>query len=118
MENVVARHLLNLGKEIYYWKSAQDSYELDFVIKDDIRVNQLVQVTYQINDADTLNREVRALIKSSEQLNCENLSVINEFDDRKQTFEWFGTKAEIQFLPLWKFLLFWPKNEEKLFEYP
>jgi uncharacterized protein len=109
-ENVVARHLLNLGKEIYYWKSAQDSYEVDFVIKDDMRVNQLVQVTYQINDADTLNREVRALIKSSEQLNCKNLYIINEFDDRKQTFEWFGTKAEIQFLPLWKFLLFWPKN--------
>jgi hypothetical protein len=56
------------------WKTLQKRY-----CSDDIRVTQLVQVAYQINDADTLNREIRALIKSSEKLNCKNLYVINEF---------------------------------------
>jgi len=110
-ENIVAvqllrnNTLLEKDSEIYYWKSPE-GYEVDFVVKEGSKVKQLIQVCYDLQDENTRKRELRALIKASKELRCKDLLVItNDFEDEQQ-LEWFGKKAKIKFIPLWKWLLF------------
>ena len=89
---------------IYYWKNPQQE-EVDFVVKQGLKVKRLIQICYDIDDIKTKEREVRALIKASKELKCKNLIVITEDYKRKEQISWFGIRREIEFLPLWKWLL-------------
>jgi predicted AAA+ superfamily ATPase len=107
-ENVVA---CALKKEetsgritVYYWKNQQQE-EVDFVIKKGAQVEQLIQVCYNLKNLETKNREIRALIKAGKELRCKNLLMITEDKEGEEKIEWFGDKAVIQFIPLWKWLL-------------
>lgn len=107
-ENVIAIALkkmeMNGFMSVYYWKNQQQE-EVDFVIKRGSAIKQLIQVCYDVGDVKTREREVRALIKASEELRCNNLAVITESKESKETVEWFGTRRTITFIPLWKWLL-------------
>ena len=106
-ENIVA---VELKKEevggkinVYFWKNPQQE-EVDFIIKRETKIEQLIQVCYNMKTLETKNREIRALIKAGKELNCENLLVITESKEKKEKIEWFGDEAVIQFMPLWKWL--------------
>jgi len=107
-ENVVACELkkeeVNGRINVYYWKNPQQE-EVDFVIKRGLHVDQLIQVCYNLKNVETKNREIRALIKAGKELHCKNLLMITENKEGKEKIEWFGDKASIQFMPLWKWLL-------------
>jgi len=107
-ENAVAcafkKQEINGKINVYYWKNQQQE-EVDFVIKKGSQVWQLIQVCYSLKDYETKNREIRALIKAGKELRCKNLLMITEDKEGKEEVEWFGDKAVIQFLPLWKWLL-------------
>ena len=107
-ENVVACKLKKEevdGKlKFYYWKNQQQE-EVDFVIKEGTKVKQLIQVCFNINNLETKNREIRALIKAGKELKCNNLLIITEDIEIKEKSEWFGDKATIIYIPLWKWLL-------------
>ncbi|MEM2369242.1 MAG: ATP-binding protein [Candidatus Pacearchaeota archaeon] len=98
MENLVFIELKRKGKEVYYWKNR---YEVDFVIKAKREVERLIQVCYNINDIETKEREIKALLKASEELKCKNLLVITMDHDAEEKIK--GKK--IVFMPLWKWLL-------------
>ncbi len=106
-ENLVAIKLkkLELDNKInfYYWKNQQQQ-EVDFVIKKGLRVHKLIQVCYDVDNLKTKNREVRALISASKELKCKNLLIITRDKEMKKSFEWFGIKRKIKFIPLWKWL--------------
>lgn len=87
-------------QEIYYWRNQQKE-EVDFVIKDGLKVKQLIQACYDITDYDTKKREIKALVKASKELRCNNLVVITE---DKEGQEKAGNK-KIKYAPLWKWLL-------------
>lgn len=89
---------------IYYWKNQQHE-EVDFVIKVGTKVKQLIQVCSNIKNLDTKNREVRALIKAGKELKCNNLLIITEDTESEEKGEWFGDKAVIRYIPLWRWLL-------------
>ena len=104
-ENIVAIELFrqksfNQNKEIYYWKN-QLHEEVDFVIQQGLKINQLIQVCYKIDDYDTKKREVRALIKASQELKCNNLLIITRDYESKEKID----GKEIVYIPLWKWLL-------------
>lgn len=108
-ENMVACKLKKEEVEgklgFYYWKNQQQE-EVDFVIKEGTKVKQLIQVCFfNINNLETKNREIRALIKSGKELKCKNLLIITEDIEAEEKIEWFGDKAIIKFIPLWKWLL-------------
>jgi predicted AAA+ superfamily ATPase len=104
-ENVVAVSLFKkYHGNVYYWKNAQKE-EVDFIVKDDFKVNQIIQVCYDISDFSTKEREVRALLKASKELKCKDLMVITEDYEKEERVEWFGIKRKIKFIPLWKWLL-------------
>jgi hypothetical protein len=90
--------------EIYYYKNPQN-YEVDFIIKRDLKFSQLVQVCYNIKDTGTKDREIRSLIHAARDLKCDNLLVITGDFEGVEEIEWFGLKGRVVFLPLWKWLL-------------
>lgn len=104
-ENIVLIDLLrkknkDTRTEIYYWKD-HNSNEVDFVVKESLKIKQLIQVCYDISDLETKEREVKALLKASKELKCNNLLIItNDYE------EWERIKKKtIRYLPLWKWLL-------------
>ncbi|MDP8296742.1 MAG: ATP-binding protein [Candidatus Orphnella occulta] len=107
-ENTVAIKLKKLELErkisIFYWKNQQQQ-EVDFVIKKDTRIQQLIQVCFRITDPVVKRREVRALLLASKELKCGNLLVITTDCEEEIEEEWFGIKRTIKFIPLWKWLL-------------
>ena len=105
IENVVANELIRRSSfnqliEIYYFRDYQGR-EVDFVVKEGLNVGQLIQVTYA-NDRDEINeREIKALLKASEELKCKNLLCITWDFEGEEKID--GKK--VKFLPLWKWLL-------------
>jgi len=105
MENAVFLELLRRTNkkplmEIFYWKDYQQR-EVDFVIKEGLKVKQLIQVSYA-SDRDEINeREIKSLLKASGLLKCKDLLCI--------TWDYEGVEAierkKIKFVPLWKWLL-------------
>jgi hypothetical protein len=88
--------------EIYYWRDKQQR-EVDFVLKSGLEIEQLIQVTYATSESEEEIevREKKALIKASEELNCDDMRVITW--DYESEEELKGRK--IKFIPLWKWLL-------------
>ena len=103
-ENIVAVELKRRKRECYYWKNMEKE-EVDFVIKSNTKIDQLIQVCYDIADPDTKKREIRALLKASKDLKCKNLLLINQSYSGEEDLEWFGIKRKVKLIPLWKWLL-------------
>ena len=103
MENLVFLELkkkeLNNIFEIFYWKDYQQR-EVDFVIKEGLKVKQLIQVSYASDRNEINEREIKSLLKASELLNCKNLLCITW--DYESVEKIKGKK--IKFIPLWKWL--------------
>ncbi len=108
MENVVFLELERrkpvLG-EIFYWKNPQKE-EVDFVLKKGGGAEALIQVCADIHDLDVRKRELRALLKASEELNCNNLFIITWDYEASETRK----GKTIRITPLWKWLLEKPKK--------
>jgi predicted AAA+ superfamily ATPase len=105
MENVVFIEELrrindNPLLEIFYWKDRQQN-EVDFVLKEGLKIKQLIQVTYANGKDEIGRREIRALLKASEELRCKDLLIITwDYDDELE----IGNE-KIKFIPLWKWLI-------------
>jgi len=101
MENCVAIELKSRGdSEVYYWKDYQNN-EVDFLIKNNLKVKELIQVIYTNNFEEIKERESKSLIKASKELKCNNLIVIDWDYEEIRKYD----NKEIKFLPLWKWLL-------------
>ncbi|MBO3802076.1 MAG: ATP-binding protein, partial [Candidatus Brockarchaeota archaeon] len=104
MENIVFLHLLRkLNKNpllnFYYWKDNQQN-EVDFMIKEGLKIKQLIQVTYASGRDEIERRETRALAKAAEQLKCKDLLMITwDLEDELKV-----NNKTIKCTPLWKWL--------------
>ncbi len=87
-------------KEIYYLKTSEKK-EIDFLIKEGIKIKELVQSSYQIEDFEIKKRETKNLIKASKYLKCNNLKIITWDKEGEEKIE----GRNIKFIPLWKWLL-------------
>jgi hypothetical protein len=101
MENVVFLELMRKQNrrplmEIYYYKSP-DGKEVDFVIKEGVKVKGLIQVCYNLDDEGTKKRQLNTLKKISRELRCNNLILL--------TWDTEGEADGIKLIPLWKWLL-------------
>jgi hypothetical protein len=88
---------------LFYWRSPQNE-EVDFVIKEGLEVTRLIQVCTDISNPKTLKREMRALIKASQELHCDDLVLLNDRDERTETFKWQDAERQIRLMPLWQWL--------------
>ena len=98
LENLVAITLLRTyGRDdaVFFYNK---NVEVDFYIPDS---ETAIQVCYNLADADTFERETKALVSLSKVLPCRQLLVITR--DEEQTIERDG--RQIAVVPVWKWLL-------------
>lgn len=91
------RNRLPYDKISYY----QGNAECDFVLQHEDKVTQLIQVTWNMTDNETREREIKGLLEASATTGCDNLLIITR--DEESRLEKEG-KA-IQATPAWKWLL-------------
>jgi predicted AAA+ superfamily ATPase len=104
MENLVFVELVKRGyepnRELFYYKTRNDR-EIDFVVKKGIEVVELIQVCYESINPDVEQREVKALVEASGELNVQKLTVLT-WDEKREVKK---DKVTVQFIPLWEWLL-------------
>ena len=80
LENVVYTELLRRCAhdvlDIYYYKPSSRAKEIDFVVCDQSKAVELIQVAYEIDSERAYNREISSLVKASDTLSCNNLTLI------------------------------------------
>lgn len=98
LENIVAINLLRkYGRDdaVYFYNQ---TIEVDFYIPED---HTAIQVCYDLDNSEgTLDREVKALLKMTEIVECDNLLIITR--DTERTLEINGKTIEV--IPVWKWL--------------
>jgi predicted AAA+ superfamily ATPase len=67
LENQVYLDLRREGKKIFYYHTS-DGYEIDFITQDSQGKYEMIQVVWDINERDTLERETRALRQAEQEL--------------------------------------------------
>ncbi len=108
MENVAFLDLCRRKKpnrDLFYLSAK--GYEVDFVVKDGLKVEQLIQVTYASDFDEVDAREWKALLKAKEVFgeHKPRLTVITwDYEDVRE-LSWFGRNGVVEFVPLWRWLL-------------
>lgn len=92
LENQVFVELLRRGyipgQTLFYYRTRNDK-EIDFVTRKGAKVEQLIQVCYDMTSEKTRKRELDALAEAAEELHCDNLLVITNSQEEK--IEWKRT---------------------------
>jgi predicted AAA+ superfamily ATPase len=98
LENLVFIELKRRNKEIYFYKT-KSNFEIDFLVKEN--GFSIIQVCYNVSEKQTLQREIRALEESMEELKI-NYSILITYNTR----EIIKTgKNTIQITPAWEWLI-------------
>lgn len=86
LENVVCIELLRRTQndflDLYYYKSRNGGREVDFVVSYRDIPRELIQVSYDIDSPKTFRRETSALIVASDELKCDNLTLVTFSESR------------------------------------
>ena len=101
LENTVFLELkrrLMPSDKIYYF---QGKTECDFVIQKGINIESLIQVSWNINEKETLDREIKGLMDASEITGCQNLLIITLEDEEEIVID----DKRIRVIPAWKWIL-------------
>ena len=92
LENQVFVELLRRGyipgHTLFYYRT-RNYKEIDFVTRKGAKVEQLIQVCYDMTSEKTRKREFDALVEAAEELHCDNLLVITNSQEEK--IEWKRT---------------------------
>jgi predicted AAA+ superfamily ATPase len=62
--------------DVYYHKPAPRAKEIDFVVCDQDKAVELIQVAYEIDSPKAYDRETSSLVKASDALSCSHLTLI------------------------------------------
>ena len=73
---------------------------MDFVCRKGAQVDQLIQVSYDVNNPRVLKREISALLECSGELHCNKLLLLTW--DKEITIE--QERQTIQVIPVWKWM--------------
>ena len=97
LENQVFVELLRRGyipgQTLFYYRTRNDK-EIDFVTRKGTKVEQLIQVCYDMTSEKTRKRELDALIEAAEELHCDHLLVIT--NSEQQDLIWEGKQISIK----------------------
>ena len=101
-ENIVAIELFHRYEDnkIFYWKDKMGR-EVDFVIVENRKPLQLIQVTWNIEDKKTRDREIRAILSAAEELSVDKLLILTGDTEERLKVD----QRDIDVIPIWKWLL-------------
>lgn len=98
MENASFLEMKRRNKNVFYWKGKG---EVDFVIKDGLKVTQLIQVCCDVTNEATKKRELSSLVEAMAEFQLtESLIITWDYEAEEKIG---GNK--ITYTPLWKWLL-------------
>lgn len=96
LENQVFVELLRRGyipgQTLFYYRTRNDK-EIDFVTRKGAKVEQLIQVCYDMTSEKTRKRELDALVEAAEELHCDNLIVITNSQEEKIKWKKYRIKT-------------------------
>ena len=81
LENAVFQTLRNMYKEVYFFAEKK---EVDFVCKDGLKIKELINVCYDIDNKETLLRECSALIEGMKYFKLKEAMIITGEGDSKE----------------------------------
>lgn len=97
LENIVFIELMRRCApqflDIYYYKPTSRAKEVDFVICNQNKAIELIQVAFDISSPKAYQRETSSLIKASRELKCDKLTLISFNDTREVNID--GKKINI-----------------------
>lgn len=91
------RKKLPSDKISYY----QEGNECDFVIQRNDKVIQLIQVTWDMTDEETSEREINGILKASAMTGCDNMLIIT--NDEERTIVRDGKRIDV--VKAWKWMI-------------
>ncbi|WP_457752376.1 ATP-binding protein [Thermococcus sp.] len=94
-ENAVARHLRQRFREVYYYRGKG---EVDFIIKEGLKITRAVQVSWDIDES--WEREVEGLLEAMDVFGLREGTIVTGW---RSCEEKLGEKT-IRCVPLWRFL--------------
>ncbi|MEI7595856.1 MAG: ATP-binding protein [Bacteroidota bacterium] len=104
LENLVFIELLRRDLkpelDLFYYRTRNDR-EIDFLVRKGHRVEQLIQVCYDINQPKTYKREIDALIEAASELKCDDLLMLTW--DKEELI--VVNKLTITLIPAYKWLI-------------
>ena len=100
LENLTFLELLRRGKKIYYFKD-QKGREVDFLLLEKNRPRQLIQVSADIEDPKTRERETAPLVNTARQFKIKDCLILTDDQDT----ELKEGKLKIKVMPVWRWLL-------------
>jgi len=86
--------------ELFYYKT-KNNLEIDFLIRQNITIQAIIQVAYDLSNEKTLKREITALVTASKELNITNLILVSW--DIEQIY--IEKNLNIKIIPYWKFAI-------------
>lgn len=96
LENQVFVELLRRGyipgQTLFYYRTRNDK-EVDFVTRKGTKVEQLIQVCYDMTSEKTRKRELDALVEAAEEIHCDNLLVITNSQEEKIKWKKYRIKT-------------------------
>jgi len=100
LENAIFSEFARSSKKVYYYRT-KNGFEVDFYCPDAIDAERLIQVCADVRSEKTSEREIRAIIHASDELNLPGgiIVTIDEEDDIKEKGKF------IKMIPIWKYLI-------------
>jgi predicted AAA+ superfamily ATPase len=99
-ENLVFVELKRRGYDVYYYKN-KNGREIDFIVKENKNIKEAIQVCFNVEDELTLKREISSLIYGLKELGLKRGLIITSDMEEEKNIKGY----EIEFIPLWKWLL-------------
>ncbi|MCD4759919.1 ATP-binding protein [archaeon] len=96
-ENSIFLHLRKKYKNIFYF---QEKHECDFIIKENNKINQAIQVCYNLND-ENQKRETEGLLEAMKKFKLNNGTILTF--SQEDEFEIKGKSIKV--IPAYKFLM-------------
>lgn len=84
LENAVYQHLRSANREVYYYSEKK---EVDFVCKQGLKIKELYNVCYSLEDKETLLRETSALIEGMKYFKLKESNIVIAEGSKRQISE-------------------------------
>ena len=96
-ENLVCMELFRRNKKVFYWKD--DKHEVDFVVRHEGRIEEFIQVCWDLSNAATRKREYAGLLAACRLYKLSQGLILNRNEDRTEQYE--EITIRIRPLALW-----------------
>ena len=98
LENLVFLELIKSGRKVFYYSN---NYECDFLLAENEKISDAIQVCFDTGDADTKKREERGLLTVCREFKLKKGLILTIYGEEKYTID--GITIEI--VPAYKYVL-------------